>query len=351
MGRVLLFSFIFFSLSFGSINSDINKSERIEPKVGIFITSLHNLNITNSSFDVIFWSWFIHDSKEYKPYVTTEITNLKDIQTFYELENKIKTAHKSYTFRSVKPKGDELKNRMILSSSEKKIDNLIWNTQKFKATVLHNWDVKNYPFDKHKLKIKIEDADFDYRQLKFIPDIKNSKISKDVKLEGWIIKDLKIEESEHIMETTFGDPTLSNEKSSYSEFTATINIERDGLRDFINIFVPIYLAFFISWLGYFIQARHDTKVSLFLASIFMLIGNKYVIDSNMPVSSAVTLVDKVQILTFVVVTIFIFVVAISMFFDNRKNKRAEFLINRGSMLLITLLYLLGNIYLFKDIFS
>ncbi len=346
MNKILLLIFTLFSLSF----ADINESKKIEPKVGIFVTSLHNLSITNSSFDVIFWTWFIHNSDKYKPYATTEVTNLKDIQSYYQLENKVKTSRRSQNTIKNKKKGSISNSKFILSSSEKRGDNWIWNTQKFKATILNNWNLKNYPFDRHELKIKIEDAYFDYTDLKFIPDIENSKISQDLKIDGWSIKNLTLEEKEHLIETTFGDPSLNNGKSSYSELITTIYIQRDGLRDFVNIFIPIYLAFFISWLGYFIRGKHEMKVSLFLASIFMLIGNKYVIDSNMPTTSVITLVDKVQILTFITVTLFIFIVSISMFFNNRKREKAEKRLNIISMLSITIFYIAGNIYLFKDVF-
>ena len=131
--------------------------------------------------------------------------------------------------------------------------------------------------------------------------------------------------------------------------SATIYIKRDGLRDFLNIFIPIYLAFFVSWLGYFIHNRHDTKVSLFLSSVFMLIGNKYIIDSNMPPTTIMTLVDKVEILTFIAITIFIFIVTLSMFLDSKKAEETEKILNRYVMIGVTLFYLLGNLYLFKDI--
>lgn len=322
--------------------------KRIEPKAGIFITSLHSIDISNRSFDVIFWSWFVHKSPSYKPYLTTEITNIKDVQNFYELEDKIKIPNRTLTFKGEK-KIENVKNQFVISSYEKNTSDFIWHSQKLKATILHNWNLKNYPFDEHALEIKIEDADLDCQKLKFIPDIKNSGISKELKLDGWDIKGFKISEKPHIANTNYGDPTLNDGKSSYSEITATIYIKRDGLRDFLNIFIPIYLAFFVSWLGYFIHNRHDTKVSLFLASVFMLIGNKYIIDSTMPPTTIITLVDKVQILTFIAIAIFIFVVTVSMFLNTKEAERLEKRLNKYVMIGVTLFYILGNFYLFKDI--
>lgn len=152
------------------------------------------------------------------------------------------------------------------------------------------------------------------------------------------------------METSFGDPTLINENSSYSEVTAIISIQRDGMRDFVNLFGPIFLAFFLSWLGYFIKEAYDMKVTLFLSSIFMLIANKDIIDSNIPVTSQVTLLDKVQLLTFISVTFFVVIVTISMFLREKGQIKLYDKLYKFSMYFISIVYLLGNAYFFKDIF-
>ncbi|SFV63805.1 hypothetical protein MNB_SV-13-1665 [hydrothermal vent metagenome] len=269
MNKIYLIILITLSSLFA--NENTHKNTKTTPEFGIYITSLNELNTKKGSFDVIFWTWFLYNNKDYHPHKTVDITNLKSMQSFYELEAEEK---------------ENIKDENSLSK--------IWQTQKFKTTILHNWNLTEYPFDSHQLKIKFEDADFDYSQLTFTLDQENSKISKDLKLDGWIIEKLELIERENIMETTFGDPAIQGSHSSYSEVTAIISITRDGLRSFINIFAPIYLAFFLSWLGYFIKEAYTMKMTLFLSSIFMLIGNKNIIDSTTPISSDITLLDKVQ---------------------------------------------------------
>jgi len=303
-----------------------NITNLIKPKFGIYITSLNELNPKEGTFDVIFWTWFVHSTKEYNPDKTVEVTNIKDIQNFYELEAEEK------------------------ESVEENNSSKIWNTQKFKATIFHNWNLDEYPFDSHKLKIKFEDAEFDYSQLQFSVDKKNSKISQDFKLDGWNVEKLELIEREHELDTSFGDPAIEGTYSSYSEVTAIVSITRDGMRDFVNIFGPIYLAFFLSWLGFFIKEAYDMKVTLFLSSVFMLIANKDIIDSTIPVTSNVTLLDKVQFLTFASVTFFVVVVTVSMHIRDREMFELDDKLYRVSMYFISVIYFFGNLYFFKDIF-
>lgn len=342
MHTYLLVFLLIFSLSSVDINAkslvpDTNKtkiyisdilksSEYIRPKLGIYITSLTALNPKQGSFDIIFWTWFVHNSKDYEPEKTVEVTNITEIQSFYELEAEEK---KSF---------DEENNSQI------------WNNQKFKATILHHWNLKEYPFDRHELKIKFEDAEFDSHRLKFEVDLKNSKISKELQLDGWYIEKLDLVEHSHIIDTNFGDPSIKDGESSYSQVTVSVYIRRDGMRDFINIFGPIYLAFFLSWLGYFIKEAYDIKITLFLSSVFMLIANKDIIDSTIPVTSEVTLLDKVQFLTFISVTFFVVIITLSMYMKGKGMMNKDDKLYQISMYFISMIYLFGNAYFFKDIF-
>lgn len=94
------------------LKRDKNITSLIKPKFGIYITSLNELNPKGSSFDVIFWTWFLHNTKNYTPEKTVDVTNIKDIQSFYELDAEEK------------------------ETTENNSDSKIWNTQKFKATIL-----------------------------------------------------------------------------------------------------------------------------------------------------------------------------------------------------------------------
>jgi len=284
------------------------------PEVGLYITSLDNFDTKNGSFDIIFWSWFIYDaSKNYKAENTTELTNAKDMSILQTLNIKV-------------PK------------------NKIWNSQKVKATISHNWDFSKYPFDTQKLTIKFEDGDYDYRDLRFITDTHGSKISQELDINGWNIKSFTLKEHKHIIESNFGDPSLSDDQSVYSQVVATIEIERHWLREFINNFGAIYIAFFILALSYMFKDAYSEKLSLFLTSIFLLIGNKAIIDDRMPLTNVVTLVDKIQLFTFIIASLFITILVITITLDATGNKKLEYKINHISMYTIIPFYIIMNIY-------
>lgn len=195
--------------------------------------------------------------------------------------------------------------------------------------------------------IKFEDGNYDYRDLRFIADSKGSKVAKGLEVDGWIVRNFNIKEHKHVMDTDFGDPSLNNAQSVYSEVVVTIEIQRNWLREFINNFGPIYIAFVILALSYMFKDAYSEKLSLFLTSIFLLIGNKAIIDDRMPASNVVTLVDNIQLFTFVIATIFIVILAISIALDAKGNKKLEYRINNISMYTLIPLYLIANIYMIQ----
>ncbi len=233
---------------------------------GVYITSIYAINFHEKTFDVSFWAWWLASDPEYKPYKTVEVSNARKVavkHSFSEMLGKKKRSEASFT-----------------------------------ATVNQDWDVRHFPFDKQRLRIVLEDANLPTDSLVFYPDHKNSRLDPAVEFEGWQIMNFQIVSGESQNETNFGDPDADS-ITRYSNISVLIDLKRHGWRLFFNLFVGIFIAGFLSIIMYFVGLNEiEARIGLILASIFAMVGNKYILDSFLPVTSEVTLSDKLQGITF-----------------------------------------------------
>lgn len=234
-------------------------------KLGVFFTSVYDLNLAEKSFTADFWIWYNYTNDSINPLESVEISNAKEFE--------------------------------FQSPDIEKIGNINWATHKCKATIKKEWNLKNFPFDKQELHVEIEDAIYDSEQLIFVADVANSKYDKNIKLDEWNIRSFKVEQLEKIYETTYGNPELSG-TSEYPGLIASFVLERDGIGLFFKLFVGIFVAYLISLSVFFMGPENPERFGMIVGALFAGVANKYIVESLMPQTIMLTLPDKVHNLTF-----------------------------------------------------
>jgi hypothetical protein len=218
------------------------------------------------------------------------------------------------------------------------LDGKQWIIMKMKCTMKQSWSVHDFPFDQQQLKMHIENTLFDKRSLIFLPD---SFDPEDV-IDGWNITEFKVTESTNDYLTGFGDNT--NKNQNFSSFDVTLGIERSAWGMFFKIFLGMYIAFMISVIGFTPHpSEMEPRFGLPVGGLFAAVGNKYIIDSILPESSAFTLVDTLHALTFIGIFGILLVSAIALRqYDNGKEELAEKTNRVGAWVLVTA-YVIFNI--------
>lgn len=281
-------------------------------KVGIYITSIYDLKLGEESFGVDFWMWTLYKNDSLKPLETAEFINAKDY---------------TYSLPYIEKKG-----------------NINWGSQKCKATVKNPWNIENFPFDRQKIIIELEESDKDTSEMTYVADVKNSTYDKSININGWEIVDFNIEAKTHTYQTTYGDPELSGE-SSYPEAVITLVLERDSLGLFIKLFTGAYVAFLISLMVFFIEPVDlDPRFGLSVGGIFAAVGNKYIVDSILPESVKFTLVDIIHDLTFVYILITIALSIFSLYKFKKGKENLSRRIDRGSFFTLLITFIILNAY-------
>jgi len=307
MIRVFLIAFLL------SITSVVLVSAQPDTvKVGSYVISVHDINFREKEYTARFWLWFIYDNPDFDFSTQLDIPNAKTIDP----------------------------PEIIMDSVEGKS----WAIMKMKATMKEKWNVRDFPFDEQHLRIQIENTLFDNNSLVFKPDIKGSQYDSEDALDGWIISGFKVSNGNNLYETGFGDPAPGRDKQIFSTFLIELDLHRDALGLFMKIFLGMYIAFLIAVISFTPQPWElEPRFGLPVGGLFAAVGNKYIIDSLLPETSAFTLVDTLHTITFLGILSTLIVSAICLkLYDNDKKELCVKVNRIGSRTVITL-YIIANV--------
>ena len=315
----LLFSIVAFMQSKTALADEI-----IVPpdtvKVGVYFISLHDIDFRQKEYTVRFWLWFRYKNKTFDFAKNVEVPNAKTIEN--------------------------TDNYTDTSNGE------VFTLMKMKCVMKESWQVQNYPFDKQQLEVHIENSQYDSRSLVFVADTVGEHFDPALTIAGWNISKIHVKTDLQTYETTFGDLTLTDPKSSYASFKVAIFIDRNAWGLFFKLFLCMYVSFFISYMCYFIHADSmESRFGLSVGSLFAAVGNKYIIDSILPESSTFTLVDSLHAFTFISILITIILSVYSLKLANEKHlEKANKLDHKAARILLISYLFLNIVFVLKAIF-
>lgn len=262
-------------------------------KVGVYITSIHDIDFKQKEFTLNLWLWLKYRNKDFNFLQNLEVPQAK-------------TVEKSFA--------------VIDSSNEE-----IYMQMKLLCVMKDSWRISNFPFDRQTLRFSIENSQFDSKSLIFVPDTVGNHYDPRFTLRGWSIDSCILSTNIKAYETGFGDESLAKPHTEYSAFRLRLSIKRDAGGLFWKMFLGMYLAFLIAFVCFFIHSDGmDSRFGLSVGSLFAVIGNKYIIDSALPESSSFTLVDTLHGLTLFAIFVIITATAYSLKFVKRNElKKAE----------------------------
>ena len=303
-------SFIIFFLLIATINIEASNPFKDTCKAGVYLKALYDFNSSEFSYDVDLWMWFLYKNDSLNPLKTIEISNAK-----------------SYEYSNI---------------SIEKSNGINWACQNCKAKINQNWDLNLYPFDKQKLEIIIEESELDTSKLLLLQDQNQFKYSENIDIIGWHVDSSKVIHGITNYNSDFGNPQL-NGKSSYSKIFYTLYLSRNSWALFFKLFTGVYVAFLVAFLVFFVKPIHvDPRFGLSIGGLFAAVGNKYVVDANMPESIAFSLVDKIHDITFIFILLTILFSIISLKIHDKGNIIRQRKFDRNSAIILFFIYFIIN---------
>ncbi|MBI3884071.1 MAG: hypothetical protein HY305_07695, partial [Sphingobacteriales bacterium] len=189
---------------------------------GIYVTSIHDIDFKQKEYTVNCWLWLKYKNKDFNFQQNLEVPQAKTVTTSYS----------------------------TIDSSNGKIYILM----KLQCVMKDSWKINNFPFDKQKLRMSIENSQFDSHALVFAPDTLGKHYDPRFTLNGWNIDSFIVSSGIKQYETTFGDETLTKPHTEYSSFKVRISLYRDAMGLFWKMFLGMYVAFLIAYVCFYIHA-------------------------------------------------------------------------------------------------
>jgi hypothetical protein len=259
-----LILFLLLSTFFTKLFAQETKQDTV--KVGIYITSIHDIDFKQKEYALNLWLWLKYKNKDFNFLQNLEVPQAKTVEK---------------SFSTIDSSGDE-----------------VYVQMKLQCVMKDSWRIANFPFDRQTLRFSIENSQFDSRSLIFVADTVGQHFDPRFTLRGWSIDSCIVSTGIKAYETGFGDESLLKPHTEYSTFRTRLSIKREAGGLFWKMFLGMYIAFLIAYVCFYIHSDGmDSRFGLSVGSLFAVIGNKYIIDSSLPESTSFTLVDTLHGLT------------------------------------------------------
>ena len=299
---------IFFACFFLLLSANIvaQESKPDTVSVGVYVTSVHDVDFRQKEYSINLWLWLKYDRPEFDFMKNLEVPMAKKFERSYA----------------------------TLDTLE---DGSVYLFMKLQCLMKGTWKIERYPFDHQQLRFSIENSMFDASELVFVADTLGAHYGKYFLME-WEKDSFVITTDIKKYETGFGDTELTEPYSEYSAYKVVIEVHRQSWELFFKIFLGMYISFLIALVCFYISAeRTESRLGLSVGALFAVIGNKYVIDSTLPESNSFTLVDSLHGITLFYI---FFVIAATVYtmklLQNGENEKAK---NHNRIIAWTLLFI------------
>jgi len=325
MKKIILFLFFSSLLIHAQAQGERKDTVALKPdtvKLGIYVTSIHDIDFKQKEYKTIFWLWLKYKNKDLDFVHNLEIPNAKSFTTAFT----------------------------TLDTSNGRV----YLIMKMECTMKNGWNINNFPFDRQTLRLTFENSQFDSTRLIFVPDTLGDHFDKristrtgnnDMVINGWQVDSFVMSSRGRVYKTGFGLDDLAEQKQTYSALRIRMVIKREAEGLYWKMFLGMYIAFLIAYICFYIHSDGmDSRFGLSVGSLFAVVGNKYIIDSSLPESTSFTLVDTLHGLTLFSIFIVIAATAFSLrLVKQHKHKQARRFDMIAAQILL-LLYLSLNIY-------
>jgi hypothetical protein len=260
---------IFFSIISNFANAVEPQNSQKKVSIGVFITSLYELNMNAGSYNADIWIW-----------------SESQIKDEFELDRiEFSLLHGKY------PLDTSLKYKENLNNS------ISFENRKIRATFLHDYNLELFPFDKQILRFNIEGTD-STDELTFIPS-SNSGISSFIQISGWRINSFKIIPTAIDHGTNFGYPQYTS-KVKYPLITVEVELIRNSFYLFFKLLIGLIVSVLIASLSTTISIYNDdlygSRISIIGGSLLASVLNQQFADSKADTITTITLVDTIHLI-------------------------------------------------------
>ncbi len=222
------------------------------------------------------------------------------------------------------------------TSVDKIIDDPNQKFYRVQANLNSPVDLRDFPFDKQKMQIIIEDKRSTTDEIQYVAKKETSGIDDSIAFTGWDMDGWGAEVKDHFYKVY---------DSTYSQFVFNINISRIALNAFIKTFLPVFFILLVVLFSFLLDPDKITnRLAMAGSSLVAAVMFHISISNQIPPVGYLTFADKFMILTYFILLVS-FVLNITML-ELQEKKKVELVekIHRRTeytmFIIVPLLYLL-----------
>jgi hypothetical protein len=307
-----------------ALAADQERAEPVEVAVGIYLNQVRELSLRDSQFVVDFWIWF-----RWKKGAVVEGEVVDPLKS-YEISG-----------GDIESRANEFREDLVGTE---------WSyaTERVVARVVQVLDISQFPRDRHRLVIAIEDGAHEEALVTLTADSANSRLDPKVHVPGFRVRNFESAIVQHAYKTNYGDVTLpSDSESIYSRCEFALNIERPGFGYSLKLLWGMWLSALVALLALFIKPINvDPRFGLGVGAIFAAMANQYIVSSVLPDSATVTSADIVGMATIVVIFIGVAESVLSLWLYESEQVARSKRLDRYSIIGVLCMYVAVNVYAF-----
>lgn len=282
-------------------------------QVGAYILRISNVSQKDGTFDVDMWVWMRWKGTGIEPQKTFEIAN-----------------------------------GVINSRSDTSVlddEGYNYSTIRVQATLFHQFDVKRFPLDNHRITIELEDSTYDDTTLRYIAD-RGTALDPGLSVPGWKVKLERPFSTEHVYPTDYGLRSSATPKAVYSRLVLAVDLERNSMMVLFKEFWISILSVGLALLALLVHSHDlDARFGLGVGSIFAASANAFVLSDNLPKTTAVTLAEQINLLAVgtIFVTVFISIWSLRLRYADREV--ASLKLDKLALIGVSAAYAIANLAL------
>jgi len=282
--------------------------------VGTYINKMQEVSFKDSKFTLDFYIWFrwkaVGDLADYKPLESMDLINGR-------IDGKTAVV-------------------------EKKIGDMNYSSARLTATIFKTWTLDNFPFDRHRIQVHVEDSGLFADQLVFEPDLANSRLGDELALPGWNLSGFVTEAVAKVYKTNYGDTSLPTDaQSTYSRLTFGMDMTRQGYGSAVKLLSTVVFATLVAFVAFGIRPVDvDPRFGLGVGALFAVAASAFVVASTVPDSGLLTVADQVHIIAMGFIFASVVQSAFCLKWDEAGEEAKWKTVDKWSLIVFPLLFLL-----------
>ena len=246
-------------------------------RVGVNIEDLYDFDLPSETFGAVLWIWSVCPSAEIAPLETITFgTGTPGLQ-LGELRGAPTGGARHYQYRRVQ------------------------------GAFRHDWDMRRYPFDRHRLVIPIDETELGAKAVIFDADVESSFLSPEIRAElaEWEISDFGLQASISEPPSSYGLPAA--ERVGYARLEAIVHLQRTQLLAFFKLTLGVFAASMIALLIFFLDPRDrgsfNSRLGLLVGALFAVLLNLRAADATIGDASRLTLVTGIHLIALALIIV------------------------------------------------